>query len=73
MLVNTQIIEGAEPELRDTKGATMLLRATQGVVRGSHGTRGGLVARIIFNCVLGISVQMVLSRHFGGQLLSCQW
>ena len=54
MLVNTQIIEGAEPELRDTKGATMLLRATQGVVRGSHGTRGGLVAGVIFNIVLGI-------------------
>lgn len=37
-IVSTMVSGGAEAEVRDSKGATTLLRATHGAVGGAHGT-----------------------------------
>lgn len=47
--------EGAKAEVGDIKGATILLRTTQGTVLGTHGTQSGVFfkVRVVLNCVLG--------------------
>jgi len=45
VVVSAHACEGAEAEVGDTKGATMLLHAIQGALGGTNSTRGGTTAK----------------------------
>lgn len=44
-MVAPQVWEGADAEVHDTAGATMLQCETQGVMSGAHVTQGDVIAK----------------------------